>query len=458
MSVLETAQAAAKRKKKKAVRRSAAPSSSRVHGRVVKKRVCTTPKKRKKVVVRRPGPSPASPPATTPTGPLPVPPDSPPAAGDPMVYSGAFGRRAGRAPAVARRLRAQPGPGRPALEPRPQGRDPVADAAVGRRGLTGPEPSDNGDPLEPLDRYGHDHLWWLDRMVRTDQHLVERMALIFHDWFGLRRDDVGQMDLVMAHIDLFRTQGLGSFRDLLMAVTNDPAMLLFLSGANSDENHPNENYGREVQELFTLGADRGAYTETDVREAARALTGWRADYVDEIGWTNFHYDPSAHDNRNKTIFGHTGNFDWRDVVDLCIGNPYHRSHFVLKMWSYFVPGARRTRRRRPRSRSSTSTATGRSAPSSRRSSPTRRCTRGPPMVKSPVALQRRPAARDRQAHRLDRPHVLVARTPASGCSTRRTSRAGTTTPGSTRRRSTTAGASSTTCSTTASSRATATTT
>ena len=61
--------------------------------------------------------------------------------------------------------------------------------------LTGPEPSDNGDPLEPLDRYGHDHLAWLDRMVRSNQHLVERMALIFHDWFGLRRDDVGQMDL-----------------------------------------------------------------------------------------------------------------------------------------------------------------------------------------------------------------------------------------------------------------------
>ena len=145
------------------------------------------------------------------------------------------------------------------------------------------------------------------------------------------------MDLVLAHIDLYRKHGLGSFRDLLLEVTKDPAMLLFLNGANSDKNHPNENYGREVMELFTLGADRGAYTETDVREAARALTGWRADYVDQVGWTNFRYEPGSHDNRNKTIFGHTGNFDWRDVVDLCLGNPYHRSYFVLKMWSYFVP-------------------------------------------------------------------------------------------------------------------------
>ena len=72
-------------------------------------------------------------------------------------------------------------------------------------------------------------------------------------------------------------------------------MLLFLNGANSDKNSPNENFGREVMELFTLGADRGAYTEDDVREAARALTGWRADYVNNVGWTNFRYDPSSHD-------------------------------------------------------------------------------------------------------------------------------------------------------------------
>ena len=174
-------------------------------------------------------------------------------------------------------------------------------------------------------------------MVRSDQQLVERLALVFHDWFGVSTDAVGQTPLMLAHIDLYRRLCLGSFRDLLLEVTHDPAMLLFLNGANSDKNSPNENFGREVMELFTLGADRGAYTEDDVREAARALTGWRADYVNPVGWTNFRYDPSSHDSKLKTIFGKTGNFDWRDVIDLCLNNPYHRSFFVLKLWSYFIP-------------------------------------------------------------------------------------------------------------------------
>ena len=82
---------------------------------------------------------------------------------------------------------------------------------------------------------------------------------------------------MLDHIDLYRGCCLGSFRDLLLEVTRDPAMLLFLNGANSDKNSPNENYGREIMELFSLGADRGAYTEDDVRQAARALTGWRAE-------------------------------------------------------------------------------------------------------------------------------------------------------------------------------------
>ena len=114
-------------------------------------------------------------------------------------------------------------------------------------------------------------------------------------------------------------------------------MLLFLNGANSSKNNPNENYGREIMELYSLGADRGAYTETDIREAGARADRLARGLRRRIGWTNFRYDPASHDNRNKTIFGHTGNFDWRDVVDLCIGNPYHRSFFVLKMWSYFVP-------------------------------------------------------------------------------------------------------------------------
>jgi hypothetical protein len=337
MSILS--EAAAKKKKK---RRRRKPKTicrverRKVRGRTVKKKVCR-PRRKVKVPVRAPGPSPAAPPVTTPTGALPVPPAAPPPAPDPLVHSGAFGTR--QAERLLWRAGFGPAPGQAAalaglgLEGAVRSLTRPTGGAV----LNGPAPSADGDPLAPEDQYAHDHLWWLDRMARTSQPLVERMALIFHDWFGLRRDDVGQMDLVMAHIDLYRTHGLGSFRDLLLAVTKDPAMLLFLSGANSDKNRPNENFGREVMELYTLGADRGAYTEQDIREAARALTGFRADYVDGTGWTNFRYDPGRHDNRTKTIFGQSGNFDWRDVVDLCLRNPYHRSFFVLKLWSYFVP-------------------------------------------------------------------------------------------------------------------------
>src|SRR3954466_14046458 len=90
-------------------------------------------------------------------------------------------------------------------------------------------------------------------------------------------------------------------------------------------------------ELFTLGADRGAYTESDVREQARALTGWRADYVDPVGLQNFRFDARYHDTADKTIFGMTGNWDTSAAVELCLRQPLHRSFFVANLWSYFVP-------------------------------------------------------------------------------------------------------------------------
>ncbi len=104
------------------------------------------------------------------------------------------------------------------------------------------------------------------------------------------------------------------------------------------KSHPNENYGREMMELFTLGADRGAYTETDVRENARALTGWRGS-VNKGVIAPFTYDPNQHDNGTKTIFGQTGDYGWQDSCNLCLAHPLHPSFFVSKLWSYFVPTA-----------------------------------------------------------------------------------------------------------------------
>jgi uncharacterized protein (DUF1800 family) len=92
-----------------------------------------------------------------------------------------------------------------------------------------------------------------------------------------------------------------------------------------------------MMELFTLGADRGAYTEDDVRENARALTGWTADWDDDVGMTNFRFESDRHDKGRKTIFGRSGYWDWADSCRLCVENNRHASFFVTKLWSYFIP-------------------------------------------------------------------------------------------------------------------------
>lgn len=204
--------------------------------------------------------------------------------------------------------------------------------------LSGPAPvDDEGNPIAPADAWGHDHLWWLDRMIRTNQPLVERMALVFHDWFATSEAGVSKAQQMIDQSNLFRAYWGGSFLDLFKAVTIDPAMLQWLNGAENTKSAPNENYGREMMELFSLGADRGAYTEDDIREQARALTGWRNDWSSELGAHNFRFDPKRHDNNAKTVFGRTGNWGWEDACRLSVENPLHPSFFVAKLWSYFIP-------------------------------------------------------------------------------------------------------------------------
>jgi uncharacterized protein (DUF1800 family) len=204
--------------------------------------------------------------------------------------------------------------------------------------LVGPKPHDEkGRPLAPYDAWGHDHCWWLDRMVRTSRPLAERMTLVWHDWFATSNDGVGSQKLMLEQSQLFRKHALGSFHDLLYEVTANPAMLLWLNGTENDKGSPNENYGRELMELFTLGADRGAYTERDVREQARALTGWTSRWSRGKGNYDFHFDKARHDTGTKRVFGRAGAFDWRGACKLCLENPKHASFFVTKLWSYFVP-------------------------------------------------------------------------------------------------------------------------
>jgi hypothetical protein len=203
--------------------------------------------------------------------------------------------------------------------------------------LSGPEATDeDGHPLDPADAWGEDHCWWLDRMVRSDQQLIERMTFIWHDWFANSNEKVDNQQAMLDQNQLFREMALGSFHDLFLAVTKNPAMLVFLDGIYNSAREPNENYAREMMELFSLGADRGAYSEDDVREMARVLTGWTGEWTEE-GYANFHFDPSQHDEEDKTVFGQTGNWDWEDAVRLCVSHPLHASFFVTKLWGYFIP-------------------------------------------------------------------------------------------------------------------------
>jgi uncharacterized protein (DUF1800 family) len=173
-------------------------------------------------------------------------------------------------------------------------------------------------------------------MVRTSRPLVERMALVWHDWFATSNDGVGSQRLMLRQNRLFRRHALGSFPGLFRDVAIDPAMLLYLSGIENEREAPNENFGREMMELFSLGAGSG-YTEDDVREQARALTGWTAHYRNGVGWTDFRFDPKRHDPSFKVIFGKSGKFGWRDSVRLCVQHPAHPAFLVRKLWSYFIP-------------------------------------------------------------------------------------------------------------------------
>ena len=208
----------------------------------------------------------------------------------------------------------------------------------GKARLIGAAPKDgDGLPLAPADAWGHDHLWWLDRMVRTNQPFAERMTLIFHDWFATSNASVSQQQQMIDQYWTIKSHVNGSFESMLLDLTKDPAMLQWLDGGSNNRWSPNENYAREMMELFTLGADRDAYSEDDIREAARALTGWTYDWVDDVGTINFRYESDDHDPGTKSIFGKRGNWQWDDVCRFCVEHPLHPGFFVEKLWSYFVP-------------------------------------------------------------------------------------------------------------------------
>jgi uncharacterized protein (DUF1800 family) len=196
----------------------------------------------------------------------------------------------------------------------------------------GPAPTVDGHTLDPTNEWGHDVLWWLDRMVRSQRPLVEKMTLFWHDHFATRDQET---PLMLRQNKMLRGRALGPFPSLLKAVTSDPAMLLFLSLADSDKEAPNENYARELMELFTLGK---GYTEHDIRQAAKALTGFQSSWSESAGFQGVSYSKAAHAPGYKFIFHKRGRFDWHDVIRLVTQHPQHAPFMVEKLWGYFITG------------------------------------------------------------------------------------------------------------------------
>jgi uncharacterized protein (DUF1800 family) len=172
-------------------------------------------------------------------------------------------------------------------------------------------------------------LWWLNRMLTSPAPLQEKMTLYFHGHFTTRATPLFPW-ITYNHNQLLRRYALGNLRELTRDVSKDAAMLKYLNGAENVAAHPNENYARELMELFTLGI--GAYTERDVRESARAWTGWRVNNrADTVT-----FDASLHDSGIKTFLGHTGNFTGDDIVDIIFTQPQCARFFASSLLNWFV--------------------------------------------------------------------------------------------------------------------------
>jgi uncharacterized protein (DUF1800 family) len=181
---------------------------------------------------------------------------------------------------------------------------------------------------DPKKRNAAVKLWWLDRMLKTKRPLAEKMTLFWHGHFATSMTKV-PAQLMVQQIDLFRTYALGNFRSLLLAVSRDPAMLVWLDNRFNVAAHPNENYAREIMELFALGL--GNYSESDIKAAARAFTGWTLDKD-----AHFVYKDQAHDPGLKTFLGRTGPFGGEDVVAIIVEQPIHQRFICRKLLEFFV--------------------------------------------------------------------------------------------------------------------------
>jgi uncharacterized protein (DUF1800 family) len=183
-------------------------------------------------------------------------------------------------------------------------------------------------PLLALEELAPVQAWWMALILENGAPLVERVALMWHAHFATSNDKVGDVRMMHGQIDLFRRKGLGDFRVLLRALAEDPAMLVWLDGNQNRRGQPNENFAREVMELFALGI--GNYSEHDVQEAARCLTGWGVD------GRSFVFREQYHDGGTKEVLGRSGAFGGAELIDVILAQPACSRHVARKLLQEFV--------------------------------------------------------------------------------------------------------------------------
>jgi len=167
---------------------------------------------------------------------------------------------------------------------------------------------------------------WLDEMTTSDAQLLEKMSLFWHGHFASKTVNILYDQ---ALLNVIRENALGNFRDLLISVSKSAAMIQFLNNNQNKKSHPNENFARELMELFTIG--RGNYTETDVKESARAFTGWGTNLLG-----GFDFRPRQHDDGIKTFFGKTGNFSGEDILEILLAQKQTSVFITRKIYRFFV--------------------------------------------------------------------------------------------------------------------------
>jgi hypothetical protein len=229
----------------------------------------------------------------------------------------------------------------PGLEPFPPSRPAVTDLAKEKGEALGIKVKPSGNRrLQPIvDEFfywlrasaletNRIAYWWANRMVASPRPLQEKMALFWHGHFASNEAKVRDCRKLLGELEIFQKQGLGNFRDLTVAVAQSPAMLSFLDAGVNVKGASNENFAREIMELFTMGV--GHYTEKDIREAARAFTGWN--YVD----LKFVVNKEQHDDSEKTFLGKTGRFDGVDIIDIIMQQPATADYIAGKIYRFFV--------------------------------------------------------------------------------------------------------------------------